>query len=169
MKTKDGAPDSSTHIFGPERTRRATLPLALSLSRQAFAVSTSRAGAGRSAQHQFPDARLRQQAFARAFLIDTNTIRNRPKLLEKCSLRFSNRHGLRAFCARSNPRTKRPATKFLSENKTGGECQRHPPPGVGGVCCRYPVRDFGVPAPGPLGKPAFSRCHVSLILITLQL
>ncbi len=46
------------------------------------------------------------------------------------------------------------------ENKTGGECQRHPPPGVGGVCCRYPVRDFGVPAPGRFGKPAVSRCHV---------
>jgi hypothetical protein len=85
------------------------------------------------------------------------------------SLRFSNRHGLGGFCARSNPHTKRAAAKFYSENKTGGECQRHPPPGVGGVCCRYPVRDFGVPAPGLLGKPAFSRCHVSLILITLQL
>jgi hypothetical protein len=68
---------------------------------------------------------------------------------------------------RPNPHAKLRMKEISPENKTGGECQRHPPPGVGGVCCRYPVRDFGVPAPGRLGKPAFSRCHVSLILITL--
>jgi hypothetical protein len=65
--------------------------------RNAFSrVAASRADVGRGTQHQIPDTRPSHHAFARAFLIDTNTIRNRTKPLEKCSLRFSNRHGLGA-------------------------------------------------------------------------
>ena len=52
------------------------------------------------------------------------------------------------------------AGELSGQNKTGGKRQRRPPPGVGGVCCRTPSRNFGVPAPGCLSKPAFSRCHV---------
>ncbi len=44
--------------------------------------------------------------------------------------------------------------------KTGGKRQRRPPPGVGGVCCQTSSRNFGIPAPGCAGKPAFRRCHV---------
>jgi hypothetical protein len=126
MKTKDGAPDSSTHIFGPERTRSATLPFALSLSQQPSAVSSV----------QFPEIARHKVSIsfrcisnktndrhplspthfskvldgppgtshsplATAFLIDTKTIRNRPKPLTMCSLRFSNRHDLASTASAS--------------------------------------------------------------------
>src|SRR5579863_6665257 len=52
----------------------------------------------------------------------------------------------------------------LPQNKTGGRCQRHPPPGVGGVCCRDPVRDFGVPAPEPsANRPSAGATCISFL------
>src|SRR5271163_3800166 len=48
----------------------------------------------------------------------------------------------RKLDANESPNRKSAIGKYSAQNKTGGECQRHPPPGVGGVCCRKPRMGF---------------------------
>jgi hypothetical protein len=64
--------------------------------------------------------------------------RNSHKTHNRCTLYSKQNRGV---CERETAR-KSAIEQYSAQNKTGGECRRHPPPGVGGVCCRKPRMGF---------------------------